>query len=803
MIIPGYRRFLAIAVCGGLHALVSCSDAVADQPSLSFNRDVRPILSDKCFFCHGPEEEHRAAGLRLDQAESAYAAAIEPGDPNASELVARIVTEDEDIRMPPPESGKSITPQERELLQAWIKQGAPYEAYWAYVSPKPADVPETTELPDEVAAAAGPIDRYVRANLDDQPLTPTPRANKRDQIRRLYLDLTGLPPHYRDVQAFLDDTSPLAFERVVDQLLASPAFGERFAQYWLDLVRFADTVGYHGDQTHNIAPYRDYVIDAINDSMPLDQFSREQLAGDLLPDPTIEQRIATGYNRLLQTTHEGGLQPKEYRAIYAADRVRNVSAVWMAATVGCAQCHDHKYDPYTARDFYSLAAFFADVDDEQHFSDGSNALPTHRAPEIDVLGRSDRFRLQRIDELIADAKRQNNTEAIESLLHEREQIESRRLRTMITKATEPRVVRYLPRGNWLDESGDVLQPAIPEFLGDIRQFAGLDDDQRPTRLELANWLFDTNDGVGGLTARVFANRLWYLYTGRGISPSLDDFGGQGNPPSNPELLDYLATELIDSGWDLKATIRQIVISETYRQRVRVDSKQRSIDPYNAQFATQSGHRLPAETVRDSVLEIAGLLDHRVGGRSVRPYQPAGYYRHLNFPKRSYVADEGRQQWRRGVYTHWQRQFLHPMLKALDAPSREECTAVRSRSNTPLEALALLNDPTFVIASKAFAARILRESPESDESGGDHRRIDTAVQLALGRDANTLEHDVLHDLYHDELRRFRQDEAACAAFLKTDDGVTIAWPDNVSRPKRAAWSSVARTVLNLHETLYRP
>jgi hypothetical protein len=796
------RYRLAVAIGLTLQTLL-CGVTVAEQPSLSFNRDVRPILSDKCFFCHGPEEEHRGAGLRLDQAESAYAVAIEPGDPEASELIARITSDDEYVVMPPPDSGKSITPREQEILRAWIEQGAPYEAYWAYVPPRSSAVPPPLELPEGVAPASGPIDRYVRAGLTNEPLPPTPRATRRDQLRRLYLDLTGLPPSYEAVEAFAKDDSPLAYQRRVDELLASPAFGERFAQYWLDLVRFADTVGYHGDQTHNIAPYRDYVIDSINDNKPLDQFSREQLAGDLLPDPTIEQQIATGYNRLLQTTHEGGLQPKEYRAIYAADRVRNVSAVWMAATVGCAQCHDHKYDPYTAEDFYSLAAFFADVDDEKHFSSGTNALPTRREPEIEVLGRSDRLRLREIERLLADPELKSDEGAVAELEKEREAIESRRQRTMITKAIEPRVVRFLPRGNWLDESGDIMQPAVPEFLGDIRQFAGLSDGGRPTRLDLANWLFDTDQGVGGLTARVFANRLWYLYTGRGISPSLDDFGGQGSPPTHPELLDLLANTLIESGWDLKATIRRIVTSETYRQRVRVDTQQRTVDPYNALFATQSGHRLPAETVRDSVLELAGLLDHQVGGRSVRPYQPAGYYRHLNFPKRTYTADDGPQQWRRGVYTHWQRQFLHPMLKALDAPSREECTAQRSRSNTPLEALALLNDPTFVIASQAFAARVLRETDVEDVADADHARIDHALRLALGRDASSLEQEVLRELLGSELHRFQQDPSACAAFLESPDGVSIAWPADVPAAERAAWSSVARAVLNLHETLYRP
>nr|WP_182867933.1 PSD1 and planctomycete cytochrome C domain-containing protein [Rhodopirellula sp. JC639] len=784
---------------------------VAGERPLSFNRDVRPILSDKCFFCHGPDDTHRAADLRLDRSEAAYEVAIEPGDADESELIARILDPDPDVQMPPPDTGKRVTEAELAVLRRWIDAGAPYEAYWAYVKPDRVAVPEAAfndprSRPDAVDADAGVIDRLVRAELSRSPLPPAPRASRRDQLRRLHYDLTGLPPSYDQIADFIADQRPDAYGRRVDALLASPQFGERFAQYWLDLVRFADTVGYHGDQVHNIAPYRDYVIDAINDNMPLDRFSREQLAGDLLQNPTIEQQIASGYNRLLQTTHEGGLQPKEYLAIYAADRVRNVSAVWMAATMGCAQCHDHKYDPYTAKDFYSLAAFFADVDEEKHFTNGTNALPTRREPEIDVLGRTDRLRLADLDAEIRAVRSapDSDPERLKSLEKERDAILARKQRTMITKAVEPRIVRFLPRGNWLDDSGDVMQPAVPEFLGDIAAFAGLPEGQRATRLDLANWLFDVDRGIGGLTARVFANRLWYLYSGRGISPTLGDFGGQGRPPTNPDLLDHLAGVLIQTGWDLKATVRQIVTSETYRQRVVMNDARRTQDPYNDLAASQSGHRLPAETVRDAVLEMSGLLDHQVGGRSVRPYQPEGYYRHLNFPRRIYSHDRGRMLWRRGVYTHWQRQFLHPTLKALDAPSREECTAVRPRSNTPLEALALLNDPTFVIAAKAFAARVLRESKtEESSSAAIETRIDTAMRLAIGRDASDLERETLARLLESEIGRFENDPAAREAFLATPNDVAIAWPAEASDAERAAWSSVARAVLNLHETLYRP
>ncbi|MEO1523820.1 MAG: PSD1 and planctomycete cytochrome C domain-containing protein [Planctomycetota bacterium] len=786
------RNWPAIVAFCVFHAS-SCFHLASAADEVSFNRDVRPILSNLCFRCHGPDAEERAADLRFDVAESALESAIVSGDADASEIIARIVSKDPDLQMPPPETGKEVDAEQLETLRRWINSGANYEPHWAYVPPSRVSLREAATRETSTA-----IDRLLEHSARTS-FEPAPRADRRAQLRRLSFDLTGLPPDFNDIASFEEDDAPEAYSRRVDALLASPAFGERLAEYWLDLVRFADTVGYHGDQDHNITPYRDYVIDAINDGMPLDRFSIEQIAGDLLPDATIEQRIASGYNRLLQTSHEGGVQPKEYLAIYSADRVRNFSAVWMAATVGCAQCHDHKYDPYSARDFYSLAAFFADIDEAQHFRSGTNSLPTRRLPEIDVLDRTDRLRLEEVDAAIALAEAAGNGAQLAELKAEKEQIESRKRRTMITQTTEPRVIRFLPRGNWLDETGDVMEPAIPSFLGDLRESLGVASDQRLNRLHLARWLFDVDHGVGRLTARVFVNRLWYLYTGRGISPSLGDFGGQGQPPVHPELLDHLANVLIENRWDIKATVREIVMSDTYRRAVSADPELRQSDPYNELCRSQSGHRLPAETVRDAALEIAGLLDHRVGGRSVKPFQPAGYYRHLNFPTRKYKHDQGVMQWRRGLYTHWQRQFLHPMLKALDAPSREECTAERPRSNTPVEALVLLNDPTFVVAAQAFAARVLRETPTVTD---DVARIDHAMRIAIGRDANDGEQVALVGLLQSERERYGADAEAAKRFLSESNDLAH-WPTTTSSTERAAWSSVTRAVLNLHETLYRP
>jgi hypothetical protein len=571
----------------------------------------------------------------------------------------------------------------------------------------------------------------------------------------------------------------------------------------LDLVRYADTVGYHGDQEHNISPYRDWVINALNANMRFDEFTREQLAGDLLAGSTVEQKIASGYNRVLQTSHEGGVQPKEYLAIYAADHVRNLSAVWMGATLGCAQCHDHKYDPYTTRDFYSMAAFFADVDEAQHLTRAFDISPTPRYPELKLLTPGDTASLAALErqrQLVAKridaAKSKKDERAAKSLdqqlaeiTAQQERIHQHARRTMITVAIEPRVTRILPRGNWLDESGDIVEPAVPAFLGKLN--AGK---RRATRLDLANWLTDAKSGAGGLTARVMANRLWYLLFGRGLAARLDDFGGQGEAPDNPELLDMLANEFIRSGWDIKHMMKLMACSRSYRQSSVVSAKLRERDPLNRLVARQSRSRFAAESVRDAALAISGLLVPTVGGPSVHPYQPAGYYRHLNFPVREYAADQDKHQWRRGVYMHWQRQYLHPMLKAFDAPSREECVAERSRSNTAPAALVLLNDPTFVEAARAFAGRILQEGGTTTSE-----RLDFAFRQATCRPADADERELLEGLLAESHGYYAKHSDAADQLLKI--GLTPC-PESLDRVELASWTIVARTVLNMNQVITR-
>lgn len=801
------------------------------EEKLDFNRDVRPILSDKCFFCHGPDEHERGADLRLDTPEAAFAdlggySAIVAGKPNESEIIYRIL--DQEDPMPPEKSHKTLKPEEISILTRWVEEGAEYSEPWAYVPPKRTRPPsvENRDWPENW------VDQFVLSRLEKEGLTPSPDADPVTLIRRLHFDLTGLPPNPQDVDDFVSGKKTL--ESVVDELLASPHFGERLAIYWLDLVRYADTVGYHGDQDHNISPYRDYVIRAFNNNLPFDQFTTEQLAGDLLPDPDKWQKIATGYNRLLQTSHEGGIQKKEYDAIYAADRVRNVSAVWMGATVGCAQCHDHKYDPYTIKDHYALAAFFSDIHDVGY---NGNSLPTNRPPEMlffhdelekqlaevefaisellddDTLTTLETLHSEK-EKLVASVKKSKDEEktaiqagiaelqrkinatataeerdAWTTLTDQKEAIQKQGRPTMITVARPPREMRILPRGNWQDDTGDVVTADVPDFMGSIKGSSGA-----PTRLDLAHWLTDSETGSGGLTARVFANRFWYLFFGTGISRSLDDFGGQGVPPENPELLDNLAIEFVSSGWDVKKLVRLLVTSRSYRQSSITPQQLQEIDPHNQLVARQSRYRLPAELIRDNALAVSGLLVREIGGDSAKPYQPAGYFRHLNFPTRTYHSDNSDEQWRRGLYVHWQRMFLHPMMKAMDAPSREECTAQRPRSNTPNAALVLLNDPTFLEAARVFAVRVLAEGGSKTDA-----RLDFAFRETLSRLPDEEERSVMTDLLQNTMAEYEKNPKQAAALL--ENGIATS-PENTDVVELASWTAITRALLNLNETVTR-
>lgn len=805
--------------------------SLSAEPKVSFSRHIKPILAAKCFACHGPDEKERKADLRLDLREAAIQSAIKPRDGAHSELHIRVVTEDVDARMPPTGSKKpAVTAGEAKLIRQWIDEGAEYDAHWAYVLPTRPAVPDVKAKDGLI----NPIDSFVMANLEAKGIAPSAAADARTLARRLSFDVLGLPASPKDVDDVARD-----YEAFVDRLLESPHFGERLAQYWLDVVRYADTGGYHSDNHRDVWAYRDYVIKAFNANKPFDQFTVEQLAGDLLPSATDEQRIASGFNRLLQTTEEGGAQPKEYAAKYAADRVRNTSVIWLAATMGCCECHSHKYDPFTHKDFYSFAAFFADVSEKPVGRQDQTKLPTPEqtaelkaidakvaalkaefpanspeliaarekweaettakppkglaAPVLAALKDEKTKRTAAQEATLDDAFRKQAPELaefrkrLEPLEKERAALDAAMLSTLVSISVPPRTMRILPRGNWLDDSGEVVQPAVPGFLGS----APPKDRKSLGRMDLARWIVSRENP---LTARVFVNRLWKIAFGRGIVRSLEDFGSQGELPTHPELLDWLATDFMDHGWDVKRTFKLLLMSSTYRQASVPTKESLAKDPNNDLFSRQNRFRLDAEFIRDQALVVSHLWNDAIGGPSVKPYQPAGYWSYLNFPKREWENDHGAGQYRRGLYTYWQRTFLHPSLAAFDATSREECTADRPRSNTPQQALVLLNDPTFVEAARAFATRILKDGGQSTTE-----RLRFAFQRALTRSPQANEVDELVKLLDHQQRDYAIDPAAAKLLMSVGDFVPPADLDPI---ELAAWTSIARVILNLHETITR-
>ncbi len=825
----------------------------AGEPALprtiDFNRDIRPILADNCYQCHGPDKNQRKAQLRLDTKEGLFTSRagvypVQPGKPEASEIYRRITSSDKNERMPAPRSGKTLSARQIALIKQWMQQGAPWKGHWAYIRPVRPDVPAG----GRGLFAKNPIDAFVFARLAEAGLQPSPEADRVTLIRRLSFDLRGLPPPPAEVDAFVRDTRPDAYEALVDRVLGSPQYGERMALFWLDLVRYADSIGYHSDNPMHVWPYRDYVIRAFNENKPFDQFTVEQLAGDLLPHATNEQKVASAYNRLLMTTEEGGAQAKEYEAKYAADRVRNVSTVWLGATMGCCQCHDHKFDPYSTKDFYRMAAYFADVQEAAvGRREAGLLLPSNKqAAELKQLDEqltSVRQKLEGLtpaleaaqgewakqqkiallsaalsgrkpSKLLPDkiraivvvpaekrsAKQKQELAAYyltvspvaEPIRVEIANLEARKgslvniIPACLVSVSGPaRTVRVLPRGNWMDESGEVVHPGLPGFLLDGMPRTG------ESRLDLARWIVARDNP---LAARTFVNRLWKLYFGEGLCKTLDDLGAQGEWPTHPELLDWLAVEFMDSGWDIKHLVRLMILSASYRQTSEASRILKERDPFNRLVGRQARFRIDAEMVRDNALAISGLLCREVGGSSVKPYQPAGYWEALNFPPRQWHNDSGTKLYRRGLYTHWQRTFLHPSLLAFDAPTREECTVERARSNIPQQALVLLNDPTYVEAARVFAERILREGGSTLD-----QRLAWAYRCALSRLPKDKERKILTDLFAKHCEEYRANRTSAQALLSTGEHQVAKDLDIVDL---AAWTSVARVILNLHETITR-
>ncbi len=786
-----------IAVFAALAVLLGVAGAFAADPAaqVDFNRDIRPILSKNCFACHGHDDGHRVRNLRIDRRDDALkerrkGAPIVPGQPDKSLIIARVTATDDDERMPPAEIGNHLSADQVETLKRWIAQGAPYAEHWSFVPPRR---PTSPAVSDPAWLRTG-IDPFILDRLNRAGLTPSPPADRFALIRRLSLDLRGLPPTPAEVDAFIDDDGPDAYEQLVERFLADPAFGERWARVWLDLARYADSAGYGSDPLRsNIYPFRDWVIAAINRNVPYDQFTIEQIAGDLLPKATAEQRLASAFHRNTMTNTEGGTDREEFRVAAVKDRVDTTFQVWMGLTVGCAKCHTHKFDPISQMEYYRLFAIFNQSAD----SDRADETPTMPFPTAEQTAAN-----RRINAEVAKLKRRLDTwtpARVASLVGDRtfgipaEMLAIRaqigqleKTRPKMTKvpvmvelpADKRRETRLMRKGNFLD-LGDKVEPGLPAAFPPLP--AGTNAD----RLGLARWLVDP---ANPLTARVAVNRLWAQIFGIGLGETEEDFGTQGEPPSHPELLDWLATEYIRRGWDTKAMVRLIVTSATYRQSSRVTPERLAKDPRNRLLSRGPRLRLDAEAVRDQALELSGLLSGKVGGPSVFPVQPDGLWQAAFNSQRTYPTSEGPERYRRGLYTFWRRTVPYPSLAAFDAPSRETCTVRRIRTNTPLQALVTLNDPVYVEAAQALARRIVREGGSTAES-----RAGFGLRLCLARPPRADQMQELAKLHADELARYRNDPAAAGKLAGT-----VAAGTDVA--ELAAWTVVANVLLNLDSVL---
>lgn len=772
-------------------------ELLAEEKPLDFHRDVRSILAEHCFECHGPDATQREAELRLDIRDGAFAdregaAPVVPGQPEQSELYRRISTQDASSRMPPPDFGRSLNPDEVERLRQWIAQGARWDEHWAFVPPVRPSIPEV----DDANWPRSPIDRFVLAKLEQADLRPSPEADKTTLIRRVTLDLTGLPPTPSEVDAFLADTSPQAYERVVDRLLDSPAYGERMAMEWLDAARYADSGGYQGDILRSMWPWRDWVIEAFNRNLPFDQFTIEQLAGDLLPNPTRQQRIATGFNRNHRINDEDGIIPEEFRIEYVVDRVETTATVWLGLTMGCARCHTHKYDPISQTEFYQFFAFFNNIAEEGRGHGNS-------APLLPLLSEDQERQLAELERQLAELERQlaelkppvaasQTTDAsadLQAISAERTALEKQKallLRSntvmVMEELDQPRTTHILIRGAY-DQPGEAVSAAVPAILPELPPNAPRN------RLGLARWLVDPEHP---LTARVTVNRLWQMIFGTGIVATPEDFGIRGEPPSHPQLLDFLALEFIHNGWDVKGLLRRIVTTATYRQSTQVSPEVWQRDPDNRLLARGPRFRVDAEIIRDQALAASGLLVRQQGGPSVRPYQPAGLWEELASAHREYNQSTGAGLYRRSLYTFWRRTIPPPSLVAFDAPNRDLCLVRRPRTNTPLQALVLMNDPTYVEASRALAAGVLREGERETAA-----RVTAAFRLLVARPPTPTELTILTETFDFYAGRYGDDPEAARQFLGLDDST-----DDPQLPTTewAALAAVAAAIMNLDEVI---
>jgi hypothetical protein len=807
---------------------------------VDYQREIRPILAKNCLACHGQDEAKRAKGLRLDRRDSAVNPlkngdlAIVPGDPDSSELILRVSEEDDTLRMPPKKAGSRLAPNEIRVLSRWIAQGAEYTPHWAFTAPKSKPIPKVADR----SWPRNGIDFWILDRLRRERLGPSREASRPMLFRRLSLDLRGLPPTLEEVDQFVTDQEGGAYERAVDRLLADPAFGERWARMWLDQARYADSAGYGSDPLRPSAwRYRDWVIGAFNQNRPFDQFTLWQIAGDLLADSTQEMKVATAFHRNTMTNTEGGTDDEEFRVAAVKDRVDTTMQVWMGLTMGCAKCHSHKFDPITHEDYYKFYAIFNQTAD----ADRPDESPVLAAPSqgisaelkrIDVLLTGVRNELAVAAAGLASAQAKWEASLYPSSSAARKDVpknvldavgvpsakrtkpqhelvarhfasiapELKPLRERILAleksrpaipslpvmaelpAAQRRVSRILRKGNFLDP-GAVVEPGVPGSLHGAPPGAPVD------RLGLARWLVDRENP---LTARVAVNRLWAQIFSTGLVETEEDFGTQGEPPSHPELLDWLAIFYQDSGWDTKRLLRLIVTSATYRQSSQTTPILLERDPRNRLLARAPRMRLEAEMVRDQAMALSGLLTRKLGGPSVFPPQPDGLWQAAFNGERTWATSLGAERYRRGLYTFWRRTVPYPSMATFDAPSREICAIKRVRTNTPLQSFVTLNDPAYVEAAQALARRIVREGG-LEVSG----RVKFGLELCLCRPAQSQQVELLAGLYDVEFRRYLMDAQAATDLAGQASGAN---PPRKSVAELAAWTTIANVLLNLDGVL---
>ncbi|WP_400263546.1 PSD1 and planctomycete cytochrome C domain-containing protein [Sphingobacterium sp. SG20118] len=764
--------YLMLMIFGLVYMIQACNRPFANQDSeetipdsISYNFHVRPILSDKCFACHGPDANKRDADLRLDIQEDAYKAlkdnpaahGIVPFKPSNSEVFLRISSTDTSYMMPPISSNLKLTPTEIGIIEKWIKQGAKYEKHWAFT---PAKTPVLPQVKDS-KWVKNEIDYFVLDKLEHKGIVPNPEADKERLLKRASLDITGLPPSLEMMEKFMADTSPNAYEKVVESLLASPAYGERMALHWMDVSRYADSHGYQDDNYRSQWPWRDWVIHAFNNNTSYDKFITWQLAGDLMPNASKEQLLATAFNRNHKITEEGGVIDEEYRVEYVRDRTNTLGKAILGITLECAQCHDHKYDPFSQKEYFQMTAFFNNVKEVGLESTVGGPETYAKKPFMEISNAD-------IKDILNFVNKQDTNKLIVSVMGDQDTL---------------RKTYVLNRGEY-DAHGEVVEASTPKSV------LPFSDTYQKNRLGLTQWLFDKKNP---LTSRVFVNQIWQEYFGRGLVKTSGDFGMQGELPSHPELLDWLAVDFMNHGWNIKRLVKQLVLSATYRQSAIVSPEKYNTDPENIFLARAPRYRIPAEHVRDVVLSSSGLLVRTIGGPSVKPYQPAGLWEAATSGRgilASYSQDHQSNLYRRGLYTFIKRTVPPAVMAIFDASNRDQCEVKRLNTNTPLQALAMLNDPTVLEASRVLADKLLQEQ------GTAEIKITKAFRRIVCRKPKEQELKQLTAYYTDQLTVFKEKSNANKVLAVGEFPIS----PKVNKTQLAALMGVITVIYNLEETI---